>query len=39
VENGTFGVLKLTLAAGGYSWEFVAASSGAFTDSGTGSCH
>lgn len=39
VENGTFGVLKLTLAAGGYTWEFVAAAGGAFTDSGTGSCH
>jgi calcineurin-like phosphoesterase family protein len=34
-----FGVLKLTLDAGTYSWEFVAAVAGQFTDSGTGTCH
>ena len=38
----TFGVLKLTLHARGYDWDFQPASfagNGSFTDSGTGSCH
>ena len=35
----TFGVLKLTLSAAGYAWQFVPAGSGTFTDSGTGTCH
>ena len=33
-----FGVLKLTLHASTYDWEFVPVSAG-FTDSGSGSCH
>jgi hypothetical protein len=40
VFNGTtFGVLKLTLGSGTYSWQFIPASGGSFTDSGSGSCH
>ena len=40
VFNGdTFGVLKLTLSAGTYAWEFVHVDGGTFADSGTGSCH
>ena len=40
VFNGTtFGVLKLTLGAGTYSWQFVPVSGGSFTDSGSGTCH
>src|SRR3989441_10533700 len=38
-NSGTYGVLKLTLAAGGYSWVFVPAGSGTFTDAGSGACH
>ncbi|HEX6939206.1 MAG TPA: metallophosphoesterase [Longimicrobiales bacterium] len=38
-HTGTFGVLKLTLHAEGYAWEFVPAAGGGFRDSGTGSCH
>jgi hypothetical protein len=34
----TFGVLALTLHAGGYSWSFEP-TAGAFTDSGSASCH
>lgn len=40
VFNGdTHGVLKLTLSAGSYAWQFVPVAGGTFTDSGTGSCH
>jgi hypothetical protein len=40
VFNGTtFGVLKLTLAASSYSWQFMPVAGQSFTDSGTGSCH
>jgi hypothetical protein len=35
----TWGVLKFTLYPGSYAWQFVPAAGGAFTDSGTGSCH
>jgi hypothetical protein len=41
-NSDTFGVLKLTLHAGSYDWQFVrdtAAGNGTFADSGTGSCH
>jgi hypothetical protein len=39
VRNATsFGVLRMTLAASGYSWQFVPAT-GSFTDSGSGDCH
>ena len=40
VRNATtFGVLKLTLRASSYSWQFVPEAGQAFTDSGTTSCH
>jgi hypothetical protein len=38
-NNDTFGVLKLTLGAGQYSWQFLPAAGQTFTDSGTGACH
>ena len=34
-----FGVLKLTLHAGSYDWQFVAANGYRYDDSGSGSCH
>jgi calcineurin-like phosphoesterase family protein len=40
VQNDeTFGVLQLTLFAGGYDWEFEPAGDGEFTDRGSGRCH
>ncbi|MBA3405828.1 MAG: S-layer homology domain-containing protein [Gemmatimonadaceae bacterium] len=40
VRNSTaFGVLKVTLAAGSYSWQFLPVAGGTFTDAGTGTCH
>ncbi|HYF39577.1 MAG TPA: metallophosphoesterase [Gemmatimonadales bacterium] len=39
VRSDAFGVLRLILDAGSYSWEFVPAVAGQFTDSGTGTCH
>ncbi len=39
VRNGdTFGVLRLTLRAADYDWEFVPVAGQAFTDSGTDQC-
>ena len=38
-NKGDFGVLKLTLGAADYSWQFVPDSTGDFTDVGTGTCH
>ena len=38
-DASTFGVLKLTLHAGSYDWEFVPVAGQSFTDSGTTSCH
>jgi len=38
-NSTTFGVLKLTLSAGTYTWEFVPVAGQTFTDSGSGSCH
>ena len=35
----TFGVLKLTLHANSYEWQFLPIAGQAFTDAGTGSCH
>lgn len=35
----TFGLLKLTLGQGSYSWEFVPVAGQTFRDTGTGSCH
>jgi PKD repeat protein len=37
--SGIFGVLKMTLRAESYSWEFMSASGSSFTDWGTTSCH
>jgi hypothetical protein len=37
--SGEFGVLKLALADGSYSWQFIPAGGGTVTDSGTGACH
>ncbi|HJS43646.1 MAG TPA: metallophosphoesterase [Gemmatimonadales bacterium] len=38
-NNDTFGVLKLTLSDGSYTWEFVPVAGKTFTDSGTDTCH
>jgi PKD repeat protein len=37
--SGVYGVLKLTLADGSYSWEFIPVAGQTGTDSGSGSCH
>src|SRR6266566_4615678 len=37
--SGVYGVLKLTLYAGSYSWQFVPVAGQTATDSGSGSCH
>jgi hypothetical protein len=39
VNDDTFGVLRLTLKASGYDWQFVPVAGRTFTDSGSGSCH
>jgi hypothetical protein len=38
-DDTTFGVLKLTLGAGTYSWQFIPIAGQTFTDSGSGTCH
>jgi uncharacterized protein YjdB len=38
-DTSTYGVLKLTLGAGTYSWEFVPVAGQTYTDSGSGVCH
>jgi hypothetical protein len=38
-EENTFGVLRLTLAASSYQWEFIPDVDGTFTENGDGSCH
>jgi acid phosphatase type 7 len=38
-NSDTYGVLKLTLHASSYEWQFVPEAGKAFTDSGTTSCH
>jgi hypothetical protein len=38
-KTGTFGVLRLTLAPGGYRWRFVHAAGASFGDQGSGTCH
>ena len=35
----TFGVLKLTLSPGKYTWQFIPIAGQTFTDSGSGVCH
>jgi 3',5'-cyclic AMP phosphodiesterase CpdA len=39
VVSSTFGVLKLTLKAKSYEWQFVPISGKSFTDFGIGECH
>ena len=39
MQNSENGVLKLTLHASSYDWEFITAAGGKFHDSGTGACH
>jgi uncharacterized protein YjdB len=38
-NTDTFGVLKLTLNAGSYTWEFIPVAGRTYRDSGSGSCH
>ena len=38
-NDDTFGVLKLTLHANSYDWEFLPEAGRTFTDSGSGNCH
>jgi hypothetical protein len=38
-EGRTYGVIKLTLSQTSYSWQFLPAEGGTFTDSGTEVCH
>ena len=38
-EGRTFGVLKLTLSASSYTWQFIPVAGSTFTDSGSGTCH
>ncbi|HXI32565.1 MAG TPA: PKD domain-containing protein, partial [Gemmatimonadales bacterium] len=37
--SGVYGVLKLTLADGSYSWQFLPVAGQSATDSGSGTCH
>ena len=39
IHDDAYGVLKLTLNPDGYDWQFVAAGTDTFTDSGSGVCH
>jgi 3',5'-cyclic AMP phosphodiesterase CpdA len=38
-NDDTWGVLKLTLSAGKYKWNFLPVQGSTFTDSGSGTCH
>jgi hypothetical protein len=38
-RSEAFGILKMTLEEGSYSWQFVPSVAGQFTDEGVGSCH
>jgi hypothetical protein len=38
-EGRTYGVMKLTLHAGSYDWQFIPVAGETYTDSGTGACH
>ena len=38
-KNQIFGVMKLTLHPDSYGWQFIPVTDGAFSDSGTGTCH
>jgi len=37
--SDAYGVLKLSLAADTYTWQFIPAAGSTFTDSGSGNCH
>jgi uncharacterized protein YjdB len=39
VNSNTHGVMKFTLRAGGYDWEFIPIAGKTFTDRGSGTCH
>jgi fibronectin type 3 domain-containing protein len=38
-DYDSYGILRLTLHAGSYNWQFVPAAGDSFTDSGSGNCH
>ena len=38
-NSDTYGVLKFTLHANSYDWQFVPQAGQTYTDSGTGTCH
>lgn len=38
-HGSTFGVLKLTLESGSYTWDFLPVAGATFTDSGSNDCH
>ncbi|MBI3047699.1 MAG: metallophosphoesterase [Acidobacteria bacterium] len=38
-DNSAWGVLRLTLRADGYEWQFVPVAAQAFSDRGSGTCH
>lgn len=38
-QSGVFGILKLTLRAEGYAWEFIPIEGETFHDAGEGKCH
>lgn len=38
-NSTTFGVIRLTLSAGSYSWQFIPIAGQTFTDSGSENCH
>jgi fibronectin type 3 domain-containing protein len=38
-NNSSFGVLKMTLHASGYDWQFIPAAGYTFSDSGSAACH
>lgn len=38
-EGHTYGVLKLTLSASSYTWQFVPVAGSSYTDTGSGNCH
>jgi hypothetical protein len=38
-QSGTFGVLKVTLSADAYQWQYVPIAGQTFTDAGQGTCH
>jgi hypothetical protein len=38
-DNTSHGVLRLDLSEGSYTWQFLPAGSGSFSDSGVGNCH